>query len=143
MRLRAARNEAPSPARAQRAGASVRRGHRLRFWSDCFIAFDPPRFGMRVANPRLPRRQSHDRLHVGACRVRDRYVVDMEAIDHRREHRIGGGEAPEQIWPPSAVRGARVLPGGFDASDIGPNFIVELDRPDWPAEIHRTSLPPP
>src|SRR3984957_7690288 len=75
-------SEAPSPARAQRASASVRRGPRLRFWSDCVIAFDPPRFGMRVRNPRLPRRQSHDRLHVGACRVRDRYVVDMEAINH-------------------------------------------------------------
>ncbi len=59
-------------------------------YSDGVIALDPPRLGLGVGDPCLPRRQSHDHFHIGARRLRDRHIVDMEAVDHRREHRVGG-----------------------------------------------------
>ena len=65
----------------------------------------------------------------------------MEAIDHRREHRVGGGEAPEQKGSAPAECRARMRPGGFDARDVGPDLVAERNRPDRPAEIRRTRLP--
>src|ERR1700722_8479437 len=118
-----------------------RRCHRVRLWSNGVIAFDPPGFGMRVGDPSLPRRESHDRLHIGARVRRHRDVVDMKAVDDGRVHRVGRGKAPEQEGSAPAESGSRMRPGGFDTSDIRLYLIAKRDGLDGPAKIRRTRLP--
>src|SRR5271167_3809314 len=110
-------------------------------YSDGVIASDPPWLRMSVGDPGLPRGQSHDRLHIVARGLRDRNVVDMEAVHHRREYGVGGGETPEQKGSAHAEGRARMRPGGFDAGDVRLYLIAERDRLDWPAEIRWARLP--
>src|SRR6202161_4225609 len=101
---------------------------------DGVITFDPPGFGMRVRDPSLPRRQSHDRVHIGARLRRHQDVVDMKPVDDGREHGVSGGKAPEQEGSTPAEGRACMRPRGFDACDVCANLVTEGNRLDRPAE---------
>ena len=60
--------------------------------------------------------------------ARHRNVVDVEAVDDRREHRVGGAEAAEQERPGLAEVLARMRPGGLDARDVGLDRFAQRDR---------------
>src|SRR6204780_3732323 len=115
-------------------------GQRL-CYLDGVITFDPPGFGMRVSDPSLPRRESHDRLHIGARLRRHRDVVDMKAVDDGREHGVGGRKAPEQERSAPAEGRPRMRPRGFDACDVCANLVTEGDRLDGSAEVRWAGLP--
>src|SRR5262245_20133007 len=54
--------------------------------------------------------QRLDHLHIGLGRPRNRKVINVEAVDHRGVHGVGGAEGPEQERPGGAIIGAAVLP---------------------------------
>ena len=96
------------------------------------------RFGLRT--PLLPGGQRHHCLHVGAGGGRDRHVIDMQTIDHRREHRVGGRKIPEEKGASLTELLAGLSKSLFEAGDIGACLGGQLALFDLAAHIHRQQL---